>query len=662
MSIDKTYFDYLDHFGATRPVRALHRYPDSPGIALRHDVDDDLGTALEMAYWERERGCRSTYFLLHTAQYWSDPRLPEIALQIQDFGHEVGLHLNALGEWATGRTEDITGAIAGPLMRLREAGVEVSGVSAHGDPACYVYGFSNYWCFRELRPDDPATESGLSAEGIPVVDPAFRLKYPPRGEIRRDDGSIFSLWSISMIDLGLHYDAVHVAHDSYYTDTGGGWIRSDDPLRHDLSRGRHQILVHPQHWKARPQIYFFLSTARSGSKWLARVVDAATPLRGDHEFTLNHRYVEGGCIPEKRTGDAFVELIADRSEVASLMKEARSCIEEKDEDYGEANVYLVHVLQELKEVFPDAHLVHLHRDPRAVVRSIVARGWYDTPRDDRHPPVDVEGWLGLPPFDKACWYVRDVALTLLAEDLPRLRLEEVAQPPERLAERLRDVGIPFYPRLARGVAKAVVDPTPARDLHEWSLGQKIRFHRICGEALGRMGYSSRLVERVWSVLRPLANARPRRRDGAPLTLATGRPDTERIATRACRLEPDNGHIRCVPEGDRHAHVLLGGATWTQAPSDAGWPATVAVYYAGRIELSLRGGTGTLFALMYGESGSQIAKRSLVSLSPSRDSYDFSFRTKPHATRFDLAVYLPVQDLPEEILIAELRLEQLPLGP
>src|SRR4051794_23504742 len=99
MALARHYLEYLKHFGKTVPLAELIGSSSPDLVGLRHDVDHDLDLALEMAFWEAEAGCRSSYFVLHTAPYWQDPRLLEKCLQIQDFGHEVGLHLNLLSEW-----------------------------------------------------------------------------------------------------------------------------------------------------------------------------------------------------------------------------------------------------------------------------------------------------------------------------------------------------------------------------------------------------------------------------------------------------------------------------------------------------------------------------------------------------------------------------------
>ena len=295
MSIRQEYFEYLDHLGRTVTLREFFENDQSPDmVALRHDVDHDMDVALEMAYWEAQRGVRSTYYVLHTADYWKEPQFSDKCLQLQDYGHEVGLHVNILTEWMGGGSEAPAEELKKLLTPLRDDGVRIDGVAPHGDRLCYDRQFINYWCFSELRPEHPAVaESGLSAEGIPAESEQYAIAYPASGQLVRPDGKTFDLWSISMNEIGIAYDAVHVRMDSYYTDTGGGWNRSPDPRQRDLGSGRHQVLVHPVHWREPQRAVFFLSTARSGSKWLVNLLDQATPLTARHEFSLNHRFADG---------------------------------------------------------------------------------------------------------------------------------------------------------------------------------------------------------------------------------------------------------------------------------------------------------------------------------------------------------------------------------
>ena len=66
-------------------------------IGLRHDCDNVIGPAVQLAEWEAEHGIRSTYFILHTAPYWQEKETLVAALDaIADCDHEIGFHLNAI--------------------------------------------------------------------------------------------------------------------------------------------------------------------------------------------------------------------------------------------------------------------------------------------------------------------------------------------------------------------------------------------------------------------------------------------------------------------------------------------------------------------------------------------------------------------------------------
>ena len=71
---------------------------DANVIGLRHDCDsgDSLRIATHMAAWEAERGYRSTYFLLHSSPYWLSDDFESHVEEILSYGHEVGIHVNAL--------------------------------------------------------------------------------------------------------------------------------------------------------------------------------------------------------------------------------------------------------------------------------------------------------------------------------------------------------------------------------------------------------------------------------------------------------------------------------------------------------------------------------------------------------------------------------------
>ena len=409
------YARLLDHLGSTRTISDL-RDRSGDGIGLRHDVDHDLGVALDMALLEQAREIRATYFILHTHPYCEQPEFFDRLRAISDAGHEIGLHVDAIGAWWRGETDDPRGDLARWLDRVRVAGIEVLASAAHGAKACYQGGFANHWIWSELRGEDPAsTMDGISAEGIRVEDPNYRLSYPGSHRITRPDGVDFPLWSCSLASMGLRYEACTVRVDRYWSDSGGKWSRSPNPLGHDLSRGRHQVLVHPWWWRDPRRSTLLLSTARCDTKWLCDRIAARTSATVLHERSLNQAETTlDPVVGLKRTAGDLVGLLADRTGIATLVKRALAGQVASKRDVVEANCYLPHVDQALLSR-DGIDIVHLHRDPASVVRWILEEGWYEM-RDDRgHPRIDVPGWEDLDRIGKACTYWAETNRRLLQE-------------------------------------------------------------------------------------------------------------------------------------------------------------------------------------------------------------------------------------------------------
>lgn len=691
MSISGQYFKYLSHLGQTVTLREFARQNLSNLIALRHDVDYDLDLALEMSYWEHEHQIQSTYYLLHTADYWQDPQLIDKCLQIQDFGHEVGLHLNVLTEWMDGTIDDVSQRLTSLIQPLHDAGVQITGISAHGDRSCYQHHYINYWCFKELRPADPQTESGLSAEGIPSQDSRFHVTYPSDHYLKRQDGQLFPLWSLSMADYGLSYDAIHTQYDEYYTDSGGAWKRSEDPLERSLQTGRHQVLIHPIYWRGQQKIYFFLSTARTGSTWLTQMLNQATPILAQHEFTLNHRYTEQLLTSEKRTSHGFTELINSPKEVKQLLAESRAWIEEQPTDYAEANVYLERFPLLLQEVFPEAQLIHLYRSPRDVVRSLMNRDWYDTPQDTRHPILPIYGWQTMDQFSKVCWYVRQTNESLMMLCRDRLQFERMVTDMDYFVTKLQQIGIPVYPRLLTNYFGQKVNVNRRYDFPEyqsWSVSQKAQFHAICDPVAIELGYRP-LAKIAKDLYTKLVNMRIwihqlKQRWFNPDPISTPSPDSENSAPGisqiyqvdfthppsqdeapqpftwvGCQPETSPSGLKLVPSGDRNAYFLIWGGSWYDLGEEEGLAHRIAHYYNGTLYGQLTKGMVQVFGLMYNHHGKLLEKRSLGQLQSDKSKLEFSFRPRSDVNRFNIALYMSVSSLPDYINLQKIEMKEIP---
>jgi hypothetical protein len=219
-----TYAEYdrfLDRL-AGRDVVPLREFADGRGdTALRHDVDDRLESALELARREHARGLRATYFVLHTAPYYGRPDLVDRLRELKALGHEVGWH-NDLVTLALVHGVEPGSYLRRELERIRGGGVDVTGVSAHGSPWCHRLGFHNDYAFSDL----------------PQPIPGFPTRFEPIG---------------ALADFGFDYDAYSLGEDAYFSDSRFEQGRRAHPADFHLVPGRRTIvLTHPCHWDASP--------------------------------------------------------------------------------------------------------------------------------------------------------------------------------------------------------------------------------------------------------------------------------------------------------------------------------------------------------------------------------------------------------------------------
>ena len=210
----------LSQADAVVPMQDIHAWiTDHRVIGLRHDVDNAIEPAVEFAFWEAERGYRSTYFVLHTAPYWQDKELLRASLQmISSLGHEIGIHNNALAE-AHRTGKDPRRILVEAICELHELGHRVRGTVAHGDPACYDnrgrLRFVNDQLFTECPREYP-----IDVKPLPLS------------------------------KFGLHYDANWLTRGGYLSDSGGEWSQPFAALERAFPLdGQLHMLVHPDWWQ-----------------------------------------------------------------------------------------------------------------------------------------------------------------------------------------------------------------------------------------------------------------------------------------------------------------------------------------------------------------------------------------------------------------------------
>ncbi len=240
-----SYEELLDRIDAKSVLFSEH-CPSDKGktLLLRHDIDGQFDKSVWMAEWEETRGIKATYFILPTAPYFEyTDRFADECKYIQDCGHEIGIHNNALREYLENNT-NYKKTLEWPLMFLRECGIDVKGTSAHYYDNCQMWREfnslnhqKNYddWTFPKvsLSDYDLEYETYLSDYDVYLTDSG-----------RYFSGMIVPEWEVMPSELELRYSEKN---------------RGLDVLNHfnQMSNGTIQVLVHPQSWKLRDNQWLF---------------------------------------------------------------------------------------------------------------------------------------------------------------------------------------------------------------------------------------------------------------------------------------------------------------------------------------------------------------------------------------------------------------------
>jgi hypothetical protein len=117
-------------------LKDFKQYKDRKDIRvcfLRHDLDKNMDWAIELGELEQEMGIHSTFFVLHTRDYYGKPDFISKCKKLQDMGHEIGLHYNGITPCLNNPNFTPKMVLEKEVKYLRDNGIMVYGLSAHGE-------------------------------------------------------------------------------------------------------------------------------------------------------------------------------------------------------------------------------------------------------------------------------------------------------------------------------------------------------------------------------------------------------------------------------------------------------------------------------------------------------------------------------------------------
>lgn len=151
---------------------------------------------------------------------------------------------------------------------------------------------------------------------------------------------------------------------------------------------------------SRYNLFLILSTGRTGTMWLANLLNKA------EEACVMHEPVTGEQLANVK---AFKDSSFARKYLMNfrLREMALRCKIVQPSIYGEVNPALKYFASTFRGFFPDMKIVHVIRDGRDFVRSVMSRDSF-TDRDNRNyvPPqkfIPATTWNSMGRFEKICW-------------------------------------------------------------------------------------------------------------------------------------------------------------------------------------------------------------------------------------------------------------------
>lgn len=245
-------------------------------------------------------------------------------------------------------------------------------------------------------------------------------------------------------------------------------------------------------WYEARRLFFCVAVPRSGSMFLADLLNqAAGDIVVTHEPNVFDYYFYHRAMQEPESAHEYISQYR-RLEMMDRLRH-HSC-----RMYGEVNPFLRRHCAALKSVLPDAPLLHLVRDGRAVVRSLLSREQYavnDPMAPLNRPPTEdpfAERWPKMSRFERLCWlwqadnrYIRQYADHTA-------QFEDVVGSYGYFAERiLQPLGLTMTEETWRACTRESSNATPryrAPVFSDWPPDWRATFARICGEEMEACGY------------------------------------------------------------------------------------------------------------------------------------------------------------------------------
>jgi hypothetical protein len=268
----------------------------------------------------------------------------------------------------------------------------------------------------------------------------------------------------------------------------------------EIAPGTLSQLIGRFSWR-RAKCLYMLSTGRTGSTALAKLLNLSNQIRAYHELSPRDAMTYRDIMISYHESPNKFERYFVRHRAGVI-----GAVHRQGRIFAETNnfQFYAHLVSKL---LPESRFVFVHRHPAEYVRSGMRRGWYlnhswDSFRLHPRPNTeDAERWTGWSQFEKICWFWNEVNHFFIqfkklqsAERVATIPFVELVKPESGAYRAFFDcIGVaPPSEADAATILTARVNAQEVGDFPkyaDWSESQVRTLHAIAGKTMETLGYS-----------------------------------------------------------------------------------------------------------------------------------------------------------------------------